>query len=145
MSQREGAPWPPCRRLARSHKPGWQNGTQWSWLLVKPLDGKRFETDAEVQQGTILLLQTLGTKFFYAGTQSLLSRWGKILKCHWWLLGSLKCTICYTCAIFKRRNQIKVLGIRAFVNFYLETTAKHLGSGHPLLLTFWHRNLAFKF
>jgi hypothetical protein len=78
------------------------------------LEGLRFATDSEVQQADVLLLQTPDTKFFYAGTQSLLSQWDKFLNVNADYLG-VWCVPSATRVPCKRRNQIEVLGITLFL------------------------------
>ena len=87
------------------------------------MESKRFATDSDVQQVDVLVIQTLFTKFFYAGTQSLLSQWDKFLNVTTDYL-EVWCVPSATRVPCKRRNQIEVLGIRAFVNLLVETTVQ---------------------
>jgi hypothetical protein len=43
--------------------------------LKKPLDGRQFTTDGEVQQAVMSWIQALDTDFFYAGIDALVYRW----------------------------------------------------------------------
>jgi hypothetical protein len=45
--------------------------------LKKHLGGRRFATDAEVQQAVMSWLQALDTDFCYAGIDALVYRWDK--------------------------------------------------------------------
>jgi len=72
------------------------------------LEGKRFATDSEVQQVDVLLMQTLVTKFLYAGTQTLQSEWDKFLNVTTDYL-EVWCVPSATRVPCKRRNQINLL------------------------------------
>jgi len=74
---------------------------------------EQFATEANVKQAVTYWLHTLDTTSFHARNTSLSVRVEQMLKCQWWLRGSLVCTICYLVPRIQR-GQSKVFGNRVF-------------------------------
>jgi len=69
--------------------------------LTKNLTGEQFATDTKRNQAVTCVLQKLHNDFFYSRVIALVPHWKIHLKTDSAYVGSVVCTLCYTCAVVK--------------------------------------------